>query len=121
MKYNLSSIVQYDQPNELKYFIQDYNENSEESIPLYNIELGNIETIRDYAFYYNGYLNTLIIPNSVKYIGRCAFAYTSNLQPYFKGTVAEWNSIEFGEDWNEHSTFVDVYCSDGVVRTEEPS
>jgi hypothetical protein len=63
---------------------------------------------------------SVIIPNSVTSIGRCAFSgCTSLINIAFEGTVEQWNAIEkyldTHFDWNFGVPATYVQCSDGQV------
>lgn len=45
----------------------------------------NLERIEGYSFYYAPYIETILIPESVKYIGERAFGYSNLKRIYFKG------------------------------------
>ena len=61
-------------------------------------------------------LTTVTIPESVTSIGREAFYNCKNLSEVsFKGTMAEWNEVSKGVDWNSSCPFAVVKCSDGDV------
>ena len=76
-----------------------------------------VTSIGDYAFYSCESLTSVIIPNSVTSIGNYAFYYcfSSLMSIHFNGTIAEWNAITFGENWNQDVPATEVICSDGVV------
>lgn len=64
----------------------------------------------------NSKLTNITIPASVTSIGQWAFRYCTNLTTInFEGTVEQWNSIEFGTNWNMGVPATEVSCSDGTV------
>ena len=68
------------------------------------------------AFYNCSMLTTVTIPESVTSIGREAFYNCKNLSEVsFKGTMAEWDEVSKGVDWNSSCPFAVVKCSDGDV------
>lgn len=62
-------------------------------------------------------LKSVTIPSSVKKIGQRAFVACEYLNSMtYKGTIEEWNKIEFGEYWNYNAVRLDyVQCDDGRV------
>ena len=69
------------------------------------------------AFYMCWELQKVVIPESVTIIGCNAFFECKKLTSItFEGTVAEWNAIEFGEDWAFYVPATEVICSDGTVK-----
>lgn len=61
-------------------------------------------------------LNSVTIPESVVYIGSKAFSKCESLNAItYGGTVAQWEAIEKGTDWNESVPATKVVCSDGEV------
>ena len=84
-----------------------------------------ITTISDYSFYGVGEFS-ITIPASVRTIGRYAFNWNEgwdslNLTITYKGTKAQWNAIQFGEEWyNGINDFgggqmVTIICTDGTI------
>ena len=71
-------------------------------------------SISKYAFYDCFYLKSVSIPKSVTEIGQCAFYECYKLEHiYYEGTMAEWNAIRKGIQWDLFSGDYTVYCSDG--------
>ncbi len=60
-------------------------------------------------------LQKILIPNSVTRIGDRAFYISWALNISFGGTVAEWNNIIKGDDWNLGLNTTKVICTDGEV------
>lgn len=93
----------------------------------------------DYAFYGCRYLTAVDIPDGVTFISEFAFDSCSSIESvtlpasvtsicryafsgckslkniYFDGTVAEWESIKKGEEWDNNIENYTVYCTDGKV------
>ena len=68
------------------------------------------------AFYNCSMLTTVTIPESVTSIGSEAFYNCKNLSEVsFKGTMAEWDEVSKGVNWNSSCSFAVVKCSDGDV------
>ena len=62
------------------------------------------------------YLKSIEIPASVTEMGSSVFAFCESLDTIiYKGTVTQWNSIEFGVGWYTEISTSEVICSDGVV------
>lgn len=60
---------------------------------------------------------SVTIPNSVTSIGENAFEYCKNLTEInFDGTIAEWNAITKGYNWNRQVSATKVICTDGEVE-----
>ena len=77
---------------------------------------GSVTSI-DYAFSYCTSLTSITIPDSVTSIGSYAFYCCTGLTSVtFEGTVAEWNAIDKGREWNYNCPFTEVVCSDGTVQ-----
>lgn len=85
---------------------------------LTNISIPDIvEEIGSFAFSGCFELNSIVIPNSVKSIRKNAFSACSSLTTIkFSGTMAQWNSIIKGYDWNEYIPATVVECTDGNVE-----
>lgn len=61
-------------------------------------------------------LNNITIPSTVTSIGYSAFMDDGYLETInYNGTQAEWNSIEFGGDWNSGCQEITVHCTDGDI------
>ncbi|MBQ3506591.1 MAG: leucine-rich repeat protein [Clostridia bacterium] len=59
---------------------------------------------------------SVVIPDSITLIRYSAFSNCYNLTSItFTGTVAEWNAIEKGSNWNYNVPATKVVCSDGEV------
>ena len=97
----------------------------------------SVTGIGEYAFYYCRGLTSITIPDGVTSIGKYAFKGCSNLTSItvpgsvtslgdqtfyncssltditFAGTMAEWNAITKGSDWNTGTGAYTVHCKDG--------
>jgi hypothetical protein len=83
---------------------------------LTNIEIPDNVTIIDDGAFYETAIEHITIPANVTYIGYTAFLFCESLRSIsFNGTVAQWNAIEFGDDWNMMVPATEVVCSDGKV------
>ncbi len=61
-------------------------------------------------------LNSIVIPETVVYIGSKAFSKCETLNNItFKGTVEQWEAIEKGAEWKEGVPATKVVCSNGEV------
>lgn len=75
----------------------------------------NVKTIGDRAFA-SCLLTSIKIPAGVTTIGVAAFANCQSLTEItFDGTVAQWNAINKGADWNSNAPATKVICTDGEV------
>ena len=83
-----------------------------------SVTIGNgVTSIGDEAFSGCTGLTSVTIGNGVTSIGYAAFGNCTNLTSVtFEGTVAEWNAIDKGMEWNYNCPFTEVVCSDGAVR-----
>ncbi len=77
----------------------------------------NITKIYKYAFYNCTGLTSVTIGNSVTSIGEYAFRGCTGLTSItFNGTVAQWNAIAKGKDWNmDVPSTCKIVCIDGTV------
>ena len=98
---------------------------------LANVQLGNgitgfyiRETMSLFPYDWNWYgmfaecssLTSITIPNSVTNIAMESFYNCKELTSItFEGTVAQWNTITFGTDWNFNVPATEVICADGIV------
>ncbi|MCR5352712.1 MAG: leucine-rich repeat domain-containing protein, partial [Clostridiales bacterium] len=83
---------------------------------LYDVTLpANLTAIPANLFASCNHLEEIHIPGSVTSIGASAFYNCAELDEInFGGTMAQWNSITFGEGWDaEISEEYTVHCSDG--------
>ena len=78
---------------------------------LTSVTIGNgVTTIDGAAFFNCDGLTSITIPNSVTTIGPCAFLGCSYLTTmYYRGSVAEWEAITKGSDWNVDCPVTIVY------------
>lgn len=76
----------------------------------------SITTLEMYSFGYCDNLTKVEIPASVTTIKNRAFFNCLNLgSVIFKGTIEQWNNIEFTGKWNEGAPVTYVQCTDGQV------
>ena len=76
----------------------------------------SVTSIGAWAFSECYSLTSITIPASVTSIGENAFnSCTSLTSINFEGTVEQWNSISFGDYWNDDIPATEVVCSDGTV------
>ena len=85
-----------------------------------NINITGVSSIGEYAFadYIDGTnkrLESISIDNSVTFIGDYAFANNPLETLTFLGTKAEWEDLDFGENWNTDSSLTAVQCSDELI------
>ena len=72
------------------------------------------------AFYWCNELKKIVIPDSVTSIGNSAFFRCGKLTNItFNNTIARWNNITKGTDWNKlvPSTCV-IHCTDGDLTID---
>jgi len=64
-------------------------------------------------------LTDIVIPTSVIELGRYALYNCQSLESIsYNGTVAEWNSINKGENWDLNTGNYTVYCTDGEISKQ---
>ncbi len=74
----------------------------------------SVTSIGDGAFSYCTGLTSITIPNSVTSIGDGAFSECTGLTSItFEGTMAQWNAISKGSNWNFNTGAYTVHCTDG--------
>lgn len=79
-----------------------------------------LTTIEDWAFNGCDSLTSVVIPDSVTTIGRRAFARNKNLTDItFNGTLAQWEAIEKGTNWNYETGAYTLHCTDGDFEKQE--
>jgi len=70
----------------------------------------NVTSIENYTFYGCSGLTNVTIPNSVASIGDYAFYHCLSLENvYYKGTIEDWNSIEFIGDGSNPMKYADNF------------
>jgi hypothetical protein len=75
-----------------------------------------VTSIGEYAFWFCKSLTSIVIPDGMTNIGKLAFSNCDSLTSIiFEGTIAQWNSITKGTDWNYDVPATYVQCSDGQV------
>ena len=73
-----------------------------------------LTSIEERAFQYCEGLTNITIPNTVTNIGESAFYNcTSMTRITYTGSVAQWNAITKGVNWNYGVPATVVYCTDG--------
>ena len=76
-----------------------------------------VKSIGVAAFDHCESLTSIVIPNSVCIIGEGAFFGCESLITInYTGTIALWNQITLGEDWNYDVPTKIVHCTDGDVE-----
>ena len=77
----------------------------------------SVKNIGGNAFSWCVRLKYITIPDSITTIGNWAFAFCHNLNTInYCGTIAQWNKIKFGEDWNIMAGAEVVHCTDGDIK-----
>lgn len=108
---NMEKVVYLGKPSQICDFAFSYCEK------LTDIVIPDSVTLIDHdAFNGCPSLPSIIIPNSVTEIGHEAFRDCTSLENIiFEGTIAQWNAITKGTDWNLNVPATYVQCSDGQV------
>ena len=76
----------------------------------------SLKTISQYAFNSCFRITSVTIPVTVENISHYAFAHCTDLTSVtFEGTMAQWEDIAFGVEWQYNTPFTTVICSDGEV------
>ena len=72
----------------------------------------NTVGIADRFLYVNGKVRSVVLPNSLKYIGEYSFGECANLTDVvFEGTLQQWNVIQKGETWCNNTNYT-LYCTE---------
>lgn len=75
-----------------------------------------VTTLDDNAFSGCTNLESVTIPDSVTiFVGATFYDCTALTSVTFKGTIKQWNAIEFGKNWRANTPFTYIQCSDGQV------
>lgn len=84
---------------------------------LINIVIGKgITVIPANAFNGCYWFESIVIPSNIINIGYRAFMDCEECRNIvFEGTMAQWNSITFGDEWNENVPATHIHCTDGDV------
>lgn len=75
-----------------------------------------VTSVEGATFYGCANLTSVYLTNSIKKIDFDAFidcVCLTNI--YYSGSVAEWNAIEKGADWNKNTGSYRVYCNNGTI------
>ena len=89
----------------------------EDCYNLTSVNFGNkVSTIEEDAFYGCYKLESVIIGSNLTKIGNSAFYGCSALTRIdYSGTLAQWNAVLKGYDWNWLANNYTVYCTDGEI------
>ena len=89
----------------------------EDCYNLTSVNFGNkVSTIEEDAFYGCYKLESVIIGSNLTKIGNSAFYGCSALTRIdYSGTLAQWNAVLKGYDWNWLANNYTVYCTDGNI------
>lgn len=72
--------------------------------------------IADRLFYFSN-ITTILLPYNITNIGYAAFQECEYLESiFYTGTMAQWEEISLGKDWNKYCPAQVVHCSDGKVE-----
>ena len=72
----------------------------------------NTVGIADRFLYVNSKVRSVVLPNSLKYIGEYSFGECANLTDVvFEGTLQQWNVIQKGETWCNNTNYT-LYCTE---------
>ena len=93
-------------------------EDTELVIPKY-IDGYEVTSIGDDAFWNCESLTSITIPESVKSIGNNAFWNCSGLTSItYNSTIAEWQALPKGTDWDTYTPDYTIYCTDGTIAKD---
>lgn len=77
-----------------------------------------IKQIAQYAFYECKNLEELVLPSSLESLNGIFYNCSKLKSINYRGTVEQWNSIEFSNEWSYGSSVSTIVCSDGVVSVQ---
>ena len=76
----------------------------------------SVTSISSYAFYNCSSLTSIVIPDTITSINKYAFQYCNSLTSItFEGTIAQWEVINKGRNWNDSTGKYTIYCTDGTI------
>ncbi len=79
----------------------------------------SVTSIGSSAFYHCSSLTSVTIGEDVTSIGADAFWYCYSLTSLnYEGTVAEWQAISLGYNWNHSTGNYIIYCTDGQIAKD---
>lgn len=74
--------------------------------------------IADWLFHFSN-ITTILLPYNITNIGYAAFQECEHLESiFYTGTMAQWEEISLGKDWNKNCPAQVVHCSDGKVKIQ---
>jgi len=92
------------------YAFSDYSQGAEVIIP------EGVVTIGKNAFEYSTNIRSVRIPSTMRSIGKKAFIGSDKLTKfYYNGTIAQWNAIEKGTNWDLYTGTYVIHCIDGDI------
>ena len=83
---------------------------------LTSVNLNKIAYIKNSAFFGCTALSSVTVADNLISLEMQAFCYCSSLTSInYAGTVAQWNTITFGTNWNYGTPDYKIYCTDGTI------
>lgn len=97
--------------------VTDIHWNAFEGAGLTSLDIPNsVLNLRPEAFINCSYLETISISGLISEIPESIFKNCVSLETIeFKGTIAQWNALEKGENWNQDTPASLIHCSDGEI------
>ncbi len=93
-----------------------WNQNVQDTLSGELVIPDSITSIGSFAFAECINLNSVTIPSTITSIGQLSLSRCDSLIVInYQGTMEQWNSIQFGSEWNYGCPEITVHCTDGDI------